>query len=48
MSKIDNLLAEEGATAETYETPDELPEQVKASRANLGRPTVVSVFQRSA
>jgi hypothetical protein len=43
MNNIDDLLAEEGAAAETYETPDDLPEHVKASRPNLGRPTVVSV-----
>lgn len=39
MSKIDDLLAEEGAAAENYP----LPEQATAARPNLGRPTVVSV-----
>ncbi len=43
MSKIDELLAEEGAAAENYQMPELLPEHVKATRANLGRPTVVSV-----
>jgi hypothetical protein len=41
--KIDDLLAEEGAAAETYEMPEELPEHVKVNRPNLGRATVVSV-----
>ncbi len=41
--KIDEVLAEEGAAAENYETPDALPEHVRVSRPNLGRPTVVSV-----
>jgi hypothetical protein len=43
MSKINDVLAEEGAAAENYEVPDELPEHVEVSRPNLGRPTVVSV-----
>ena len=43
MSKVNDLLAEEGAAAEDYELPDELPEHVEVSRPNLGRPTVVSV-----
>lgn len=43
MSKIDKLLAEEGAAAENYELPEQLPEHVKVSRRNLGRGTVVSV-----
>jgi len=43
MSKVSDLLAEEGAAAESYEVPDELPEHVKVSRPNLERPTVVSV-----
>lgn len=43
MSKVNDLLAEEGAAAEDYEAPEELPEHVKVSRPNLGRPTVVSV-----
>ncbi len=43
MSRIDNLLAEEGAAAEAYETPNQLPEHVKASGPNLPRSTVVSV-----
>ena len=37
--KIDEVLAEEGAAAESYE----LPEVVDVNRPNLGRPTVVSV-----
>ncbi len=41
--KIDDLLAEEGAAAEGYEMPEELPEHVTVSRPNLGRGTVVSV-----
>ena len=41
--KIDEVLAEEGAAAENYETPDALPVHVRVSRPNLGRPTVVSV-----
>lgn len=43
MSKIDDLLADEGAAAESYEMPDELPGHVAVSRANLGRAAVVSV-----
>ncbi|MGH9065536.1 MAG: CopG family transcriptional regulator [Acidimicrobiales bacterium] len=43
MSKINELLAEEGAAAENYEIPEELPNHVTASRPNLGRGTVVSV-----
>lgn len=43
MSNIDDLLAGEGAAAEEYETPEELPAQVQVTRPNLGRPTVVSV-----
>jgi hypothetical protein len=39
MSKIDKLLAEEGAAAENYQLPDD----IDASRPNLGRPSVVSV-----
>lgn len=42
-NKIDDLLAEEGTAAESYETPEQLPEHVKVSRPNLGRSTVVSV-----
>lgn len=41
--KIDEVLAEEGVAAESYELPDDLPEGVDVSRPNLGRPTVVSV-----
>ena len=41
--KIDKVLAEEGAAAESYEIPDELPENVEISRPNLERATVVSV-----
>lgn len=43
MSKIDDLLAEEGAAAENYEMPEQLPEHVRASRPNLGKSSVVSV-----
>jgi hypothetical protein len=44
MSKtVDEILAEEGAASENGEVPDVLPAQVKVSRPNLGRPTVVSV-----
>ncbi|MHB1583725.1 MAG: plasmid mobilization protein [Acidimicrobiales bacterium] len=42
-NKIDELLTEEGAAAERYELPDELPAGVKVSRRNPGRATVVSV-----
>ncbi|MHB8682423.1 MAG: CopG family transcriptional regulator [Acidimicrobiales bacterium] len=41
--KIDDVLAEEGAASENYELPEEVPEGIKVSRPNLGRPTVVSV-----
>ena len=41
--KTDEILAEEGAAAERYDVPDEIPQGVDASRPNLGRPTVVSV-----
>lgn len=43
MSTIDDLLAEEGAAAESYEMPEELPRHITVSRPNLGRGTVVSV-----
>lgn len=43
MSKIDDLLAEEGTAAENYAMPEQLPENVTASRPNLGRGSVVSV-----
>ncbi|MGH9101408.1 MAG: plasmid mobilization protein [Acidimicrobiales bacterium] len=43
MSKINDLLAEEGTAAEDYEMPEELPDQIAVSRPNLGRGTVVSV-----
>ncbi len=43
MSKIDDLLAEEGAAAENYETSEQLPGHIQVSRPNLGRGTVVSV-----
>lgn len=43
MSKIDDLLAQEGTAAENYEMPDDLPAHVRASRPNAGRSTVVSV-----
>lgn len=42
-SKIEDLLADEGAAAETYEMPEKLPKHVKVSRPNLGRAAVVSV-----
>ena len=41
--KIDKLLSEEGAAAEGYELPDELPTHVEVSRPNLKNATVVSV-----
>lgn len=41
--KIDEVLAEEGAAAESYEIADTLPKNVEVSRPNLGQPTVVSV-----
>lgn len=43
MGRIDDILAEEGAAAEEYEMPEQLPAHVKVSRPNLGRSTVVSV-----
>jgi hypothetical protein len=43
MSKIDDLLAEEGAAAEHSDAAEELPAHVSVSRPNLGRGTVVSV-----
>lgn len=43
MTKIDDLLANEGAAAENYEMSEELPEHVTLSRPNLGRAAVVSV-----
>lgn len=43
MSKIDDLLAEEGAAAENYKMSEELPAHVHAGRPNAGRGTVVSV-----
>lgn len=43
MSRIDDLLAEEGTTAENYTMPEELPEHVTVSRPGLSRGTVVSV-----
>lgn len=43
MSKIDDLLNEEGAAAERFELPEVLPDNIKVDRPNLGRPTVVSV-----
>jgi hypothetical protein len=39
MSKIDKLLAEEGAAAEDFELPD----NIDVARPNLGRPSVVPV-----
>lgn len=46
--KIDEVLAEDGAAAESHELPDSLPESVDVSRPNLGRSTVVSVRLSSA
>jgi hypothetical protein len=43
MSRIDDLLTEEGAAAEQHPTPEQLPEHISVSQPNLGRPTVVSV-----
>lgn len=43
MSKINDLLAEEGTEAESYELPEPLPAHVKVSRPNLGRDSVISV-----
>jgi len=44
MSKnIEDVLAEEGSASEGHELPVELPEDVKVTRPNLGRGTVVSV-----
>lgn len=43
MSKIDELLAEEGTAAENYELPEQLPGHVKVGCPNLGRASVVSV-----
>lgn len=43
MSKIENLLDEEGTAAENYELPEQQPAHVKMSRPNLGRATVISV-----
>ena len=41
--KIDDVLVEEGAAAESYDIEDTLPEGVALTRPNLGRATVVSV-----
>lgn len=41
--KIDELLAEEGAAAENDDATAELPANVKVTRPNLARATVVSV-----
>ena len=41
--KINDVLAQEGADAESYELPDPLPEHIKVSLPNLGKATVVSV-----
>lgn len=41
--KIDKLLAEEAAAAESYELPEQLPGDVQVSRPSVGRATVVSV-----
>lgn len=43
MSKVDDLLADEGSQADKYQTPVRLPEHVTVSRPNLGRGVVVSV-----
>lgn len=43
MSKIDDLLAQEGTAAENYDVPDKLPAHVQVGQPNVGRGTVVSV-----
>lgn len=43
MSRIEDLLAEEGSAAEDHSNEQPLPQSVSVSRPNLGRPTVVSV-----
>lgn len=43
MTKIDDLLADEGVSAESYQMPERLPEHVKVTRPNLGRGAVVPV-----
>lgn len=43
MSRIDDLLVEEGAAAEAYQNAGQLPEHVTVDRPNRGRPAVVSV-----
>lgn len=43
MSKIEELLATEGAAAENYAMGEELPAHVRVSRPNRGRATVLSV-----
>ncbi|GAA4838124.1 plasmid mobilization protein [Garicola koreensis] len=43
MSRIDNLLAKEGAAAENYEMPEQLPDHVQVSRRSRAKPTVISV-----
>ncbi|MCL4445812.1 MAG: hypothetical protein M1134_02890 [Actinobacteria bacterium] len=40
---INEVLADEGAAAENYEIPDNLPDNVEVSRPNRGQSTVVSV-----
>lgn len=43
MSKIDGMLATDGAAAEQTDVPDPLPDGVTVTRPNMTRPTVVSV-----
>lgn len=42
-TKINDVLADDGAAAEEYELTEVLPEGIEVSRPNLGRATVVSV-----
>ncbi len=41
--QIDDILAEDGAAAEAYELPEELPVGVTVTRPNQGQATIVSV-----
>jgi hypothetical protein len=41
--KIDDILAEDGAAAEAYDLPEELPAGVTVTRPNQAQATVVSV-----
>ncbi|ACU54568.1 CopG domain protein DNA-binding domain protein [Acidimicrobium ferrooxidans DSM 10331] len=42
-SKIEEILAEEGAAAEQHDLADTMPTDITVARPNLTRPTVVSV-----